>query len=91
MTKHFKSHKAPEIDSYQEDMGIKQILFGTFGVGVVVVIIASIAGIVNNTYPQKVGSSFKVIDQWNGCNVIEWNYASMKERKYFLDCRQTND
>jgi len=39
--------------------------------------------------PQPVASkgNFKVIDHYNGCDVVQYQYGLLAEYKYFLDCK----
>jgi hypothetical protein len=30
--------------------------------------------------------SFTVVDNYKGCNVVQWHYSMLAEYKYFLDC-----
>ena len=30
--------------------------------------------------------SFTVVDNYKGCNVVQWHYSMFAEYKYFLDC-----
>ncbi len=30
--------------------------------------------------------SFTVVDNYKGCDVVQWHYSMLAEYKYFLDC-----
>jgi hypothetical protein len=31
--------------------------------------------------------SFTVVDNYKGCDVVQWHYSMLAEYKYFLDCK----
>jgi hypothetical protein len=34
-------------------------------------------------------SNFTVIEQYKGCDVVQWHYGMLAEYKYFLHCNNT--
>jgi hypothetical protein len=32
--------------------------------------------------------SFTVVDNYKGCDVVQWHYSMLAEYKYFLDCNK---
>jgi len=36
--------------------------------------------------PPEPESSFTVVQQYKGCDVVRWNYNQFSEYKYFLHC-----
>lgn len=40
---------------------------------------------------QTASHRFKVVDNYNGCEVVRYEADGMAEYKYFLDCRKEND
>jgi hypothetical protein len=36
--------------------------------------------------PETPKSNFTVIEQYKGCDVVQWHYGMLAEYKYFLDC-----
>ena len=32
--------------------------------------------------------SFEVVDNYKGCDVVQWHYSMLAEYKYFLDCNK---
>jgi hypothetical protein len=33
-------------------------------------------------------SNFEVVDNYKGCDVVQWHYSMLAEYKYFLDCNK---
>jgi hypothetical protein len=31
--------------------------------------------------------SFTIVDNYKGCDVVQWHYSMLAEYKYFLDCK----
>ncbi len=40
------------------------------------------------TQPNTSKSNFTVIDQYKGCDVLQWHYSVLAEYKYFLHCEK---
>jgi hypothetical protein len=38
------------------------------------------------TQPAPPKSNFTVIEQYKGCDVVQWHYGMLAEYKYFLHC-----
>jgi hypothetical protein len=36
--------------------------------------------------PKTARSNFIVIEQYKGCDVVQWSYGMLAEYKYFLHC-----
>lgn len=36
--------------------------------------------------PQKMQSTFQVVDNYDGCDIVRWNNPMLAEYKYFIKC-----
>jgi hypothetical protein len=36
--------------------------------------------------PKTPRSNFTIIEQYKGCDVVQWHYSMLAEYKYFLHC-----
>ena len=43
-------------------------------------------GPVENAEALDAKGSFEVVDNYKGCDVVQWHYSMLAEYKYFLDC-----
>ena len=44
---------------------------------------------VENIKPAEASDSkgsFSIVDNYKGCDVVQWHYSMLAEYKYFLDC-----
>ena len=41
---------------------------------------------VENAEALEPKSNFEVVDNYKGCDVVQWHYSMLAEYKYFLDC-----
>jgi len=59
---------------------------GAVGGGIVAlfILIMVAIGVTGKEEPPK--TNFKVIDQYKGCDVVQWHYSMLSEYKYFLHC-----
>ena len=66
---------------------LKEFLRGAAGVVVVVgLFILFIALLGQSQNPPVEQQSTKVVGEYKGCDIIQWNYGPLAEYKYFLYC-----
>ena len=41
---------------------------------------------VENAEALDTKGSFEVVDNYKGCDVVQWHYSMLADYKYFLDC-----
>jgi hypothetical protein len=73
---------------------LNELLRGVaFGIGVVglLVLLSVIFGEWGEKpqEPQQSKGNFTVVDQYKGCDVVQWHYGPLAEYKYFLHCNNT--
>ena len=71
---------------------LNELLRGVaFGIGVValLVLLVVIFGDWRETPETQTKSNFTVVDQYKGCDVVQWHYSPLAEYKYFLHCNNT--
>jgi hypothetical protein len=62
-----------------------RIVFQVILIGVSLLTLFHIVNTKENSKPPE--SNFTVIDQYKGCDVVQWHYSSFAEYKYFLHCK----
>ena len=67
----------------------RTLLFGVvFGIALLSLFYVFISP-VENVKPAAASDSkgsFSIVDNYKGCDVVQWHYSMLAEYKYFLDC-----
>jgi hypothetical protein len=72
----------------QEDkQALKEFLIGSaVAIAIITVIVTSLFFTLNSSPPED--QRFQVVDEYKGCDVVQYNPDGSARYSYFLDCRK---
>jgi len=73
--------------SFEDKQALYEFLRGAAVVGGIMALFLLIMVAIGVTGEKETPkTNFKVIDQYKGCDVVQWHYSMLSEYKYFLHC-----
>ena len=67
---------------------LKEFLRGAGMIGIIVGVFILIIALTIKQNPPVESPSTKVVDTYEGCDIIQWHYGPLAEYKYFLYCEK---
>ena len=68
---------------------LKEFLRGAGMIGIIFGLFILIIAFTIKQNPSVESQSTKVVDTYEGCDIIQWHYGPLAEYKYFLHCNNT--
>jgi hypothetical protein len=73
----------------EDKEALKEFIFGVaFVIGVVGIFLVLILFLGRQNNQSTTQQGIKVVGEYKGCDIVQWNYTPLAEYKYFLYCEK---